>query len=69
MRPITTDAADFLSLRMDGCTSVDKMVHMQSLISTKGSESFYLSRPAFGSKMPEFVDFDTEKLGVDELCA
>lgn len=52
LRPIATDTADFPKLRESGCIYVDKTAFFHRLISTTGTNLFFLSRPRrFGKSL------------------
>ena len=52
MRPIATDTHDFPRIRNEGCIYVDKTMFMHRLISTVGTNLFFISRPRrFGKSL------------------
>lgn len=44
MRSIATDTADFTKLRETGCIYVDKTIYMHWLVSSVGTNLFFISR-------------------------
>ena len=52
MRPIATDTHDFPRIRNEGCIYVDKTMFMHRLVSTVGTNLFFISRPRrFGKSL------------------
>ena len=52
MRSIATDTADFPKLRESGCIYVDKTMYMHRLVSSVGTNLFFISRPRrFGKSL------------------
>lgn len=52
MRPIATDTHDFPKIRNEGCIYVDKTMFMHRMISTVGTNLYFISRPRrFGKSL------------------
>jgi len=52
MKPISTDSSSFKKLRQDGCIYVDKTEHLYRLLTPKGRNCFFISRPRrFGKSL------------------
>jgi len=52
MRPLATDTHDFPRVRKEGCVYVDKTMFMHRLVSTVGTNLYFLSRPRrFGKSL------------------
>ena len=53
MRPLATDTHDFPKIRNEGCIYVDKTMFIHRLVTTVGTNLFFISRPRrFGKSLP-----------------